>query len=81
MLTASGEMIAPEYVIRVGFVVGDYTNPDFAPDRQLPYVLDHEITAFGLKSGFAYPVLIGMAVIGQADLSISRTGLASLLID
>ena len=81
VLTANGEIMAPEYVVRVGFVVGDYTDPAFAPDQQLPYVLEREIVAFGLQSGFAHPALIGMAILGHGDLTISRTGLATLFID
>lgn len=40
--TANGEMMSPEYVVRVGFVVGDYTDPEFMPDQQFPFVLDRE---------------------------------------
>ena len=81
VLTANGEMMASEYVVRVGFVIGDYTDPGFRPDQQLPFVLGREIAGFGLQSGFAYPVLIGMAVLGWSDLTLSRSGLATLAID
>lgn len=79
--TANGEMMAPEYVVRVGFVVGDYTDPDFMPDQQMPYVLEREIVGFGLQSGFGHSALIGMAILGWADLTLSRNGLASLVIE
>lgn len=81
VLTVSGDMMAPEYVVRVGFVVGDYTDPTFLPDQQFPFVLEREIAAFGLRSRFSYPVLIGMAILGWADLTLARNGLASLSID
>lgn len=81
MLTANGEMMAPEYVVRVGFVTGDYTDPTFEPEQQFPFVLDREIVAFRLQSGFTYPVLIGMTILGAADLSLSRTGQAVLFVD
>lgn len=81
VLTANGEMMSPEYVVRVGFVTGDYTDPSFDPEQQFPFVLDREVTAFGLASGFAYPVLVGMTILGASDLTISRTGLAHLVVD
>lgn len=76
--TANGEMMAPEYVVRVGFVIGDYTDPDFSPEQQLPFVIDREIVAFGLQPGFAYPALIGMAILGWTDLAVSSSGFATL---
>lgn len=81
VFTANGMMMAPEYVVRIGFVCGDYTDPEFMPDRQQPYVLDRELIGFGLQSGFAYSALIGMDVIGSGDLTITRQGHARLLID
>lgn len=79
--TANGEMMAPEYVVRVGFIIGDYTDSDFSPEQQLPFVLEREIAAFGLQSGFGYPALIGMAILGWADLTINKNGFATLFID
>lgn len=78
--TANGMMTATEYVLRVGFVCGDYTDPAFVANRQQPYVLDVEIMGFELQSGFPYPVLIGMDVLGIGDLSIGRDGTAKLSI-
>lgn len=80
VLTANEMIMAPEYLVRVGFTRGDYTDPDFSPGQQMPYVLDQEIASFGLQSGFAYPILIGMIVLGWADLSITRDGLARLIL-
>jgi len=70
--------MATEYLLRIGFVCGDYNDPDFEPNLQHPYVLDDQIMGFELQSGFAYPILIGMDIIGAGDLSISRDGRASL---
>lgn len=80
VFTANGDMIAPEYLFRVGFVCGDYTDPNFDPAAQQPYVLEKEVLGFGLSEGFTYPVLIGMNVITQGDLIITRSGTARLTI-
>lgn len=40
--------MAAEYLVRIGFVCGDYREPDFYPERQQPYVLDQEIMGFEL---------------------------------
>jgi len=78
--TANGDVIRPEYVVRVGFICGDYSDPGFEPNREQPFVLDREILGFGLAEQFSYPVLIGMDIIGQGDLVIQRSGLASFSI-
>lgn len=76
--TANGLIMAPEYLFRLGFVCGDYSDPDFVADQQYPHVLEPEFIGFGLQTGFEYPVLIGMDVIGLGDLRIDRDGFASL---
>jgi Aspartyl protease len=76
--TANGMMMAAEYLVRIGFVCGDYRDPDFVADRQQPYVLDKQYTGFALQAGFAYPVLIGMDILGEADLALNRDGNARL---
>lgn len=78
--TANGLIMASEYLIRVGFVCGDYTDPAFVADQQQPYVLEDQLLGFELQRGFAYPVLIGMDIIGAGDLSITRDGRAVLLV-
>lgn len=70
--------MAAEYRVCIGFVCGDYRDPDFVADRQQPYVLDKQYPGFALQAGFAYPVLIGMDILGEADLSLSRNGEARL---
>ena len=76
--TANGFIMASEYLLRIGFVCGDYNDPDFVPDKQQPYVLEDQILGFELQRGFAYPLLIGMDVLGAGDLSITRDGYATL---
>lgn len=76
--TANGLLMASEYLFRVGFVCGDYDDPLFDPDRALPFVLEEPVLGFELQSGFAYPMLIGMDIIGANDLSITRDGRAEL---
>lgn len=78
--TANGLVIAAEYLIRIGFVCGDHRNPEFAGDRQHPYVLDNEYVGFELQRGFAYPALIGMDILGVSDLTIRRDGSATLVL-
>ncbi len=74
--TANGVIMAAEYVVRIGFVCGDYTDPAFESGRQQPFVLERERVGFELHPGFAYPVLIGMDVLGTGDLTIDRRGIA-----
>ncbi len=76
--TANGEIVAAEVMHRIGFIAGDYTDPDFLPDQHLPYIFDRSIIAFELQQGFGYAILIGMDVIGQCDLAVQRDGTASL---
>ena len=78
--TANGLIIASEYVVRIGFICGDYTDPGFEPNTREPYMLDRELMGFELLAGFAYPLLIGMDILGYGDLSIGRDGSASFAI-
>lgn len=74
--TANGFIMASEYLARIGFVCGDYSDPEFVPDQQQPYVLEDPVLGFELQRGFAYPLLIGMDILGTGDLSITRDGYA-----
>lgn len=78
VLTANGMLMASEYLFRVGFVCGNYDDPTFDADRAMPYVLQDEILGFELQMGFAYPMLIGMDIIGANDLTITHDGRATL---
>lgn len=76
--TANGLIIAAEYLFRVGFVCGDYTDPRFNPDQQQPFVLESEILGFELASGFQYAMLIGMDILSTGDLFVGHDGSARL---
>lgn len=78
--TANGLVIASEYLVRIGFVCGDYRDPSFAAESQHPYVLDKDFIGFELQRGFAYPVLIGMDILGISDLTVRRDGSATLVL-
>ena len=66
--------------LRVGFIIGDYRSSGFDADSVHPYVLEADIVGFELQRGFAYPLLIGMDVIGRCDLSVMRDGNAQLVL-
>lgn len=76
--TANDLIMASEYLLRIGFVCGNYNDPNFIADQQQPYVLEDQILGFELQRGFAYPLLIGMDILGAGDLKITRDGQASL---
>lgn len=78
--TANGLLMAAEVMVRIGFIAGDHTDPDYVADQQQPYVLERSTVAFELAAGFDYPLLIGMDVLGQCDLSIRRDGSATLVL-
>lgn len=75
--TANGILMSDEFLFRVGLIIGDYLDPDFSPDRTLPYVIDTPILGFGLQGGFSYPLLLGMDVISAGDLTVRRSGVAT----
>lgn len=78
--TANGFLMASEYLLRIGFVCGDYEEPNFVSDQHMPYVLEGQVLGFELQRGFPYPLLIGMDVLGRSDLSINRDGRATLVL-
>ncbi|WP_125471485.1 MULTISPECIES: aspartyl protease family protein [unclassified Sphingomonas] len=78
--TANGLIYAAEYIIRIGFMPGDLTDPATSADAQHPYVLEGQLIAFELHAGFSYPVLIGMDVIAAGDLTVSRDGRAEFVL-
>ena len=78
--TANGMLMASEYLVRVGFIIGDYTQPDFNPNMQQPFMLEREVLAFELQAGFAYEALIGMDIIAKGELSLHRDGYAKFIV-
>lgn len=78
--TANGQIWANEYFFRIGFILGDYRDPGFDADSVHPYVLEADVVGFELQRGFAYPLLIGMDVIGRCDLGVLHDGNAQLVL-
>ena len=76
--TANGVIFAAEFLCRIGFICGDLDAWADGAEHLQPHVLERHILGFELQTGFAYPLLIGMDVIGQCDLALSRTGRAKL---
>jgi hypothetical protein len=70
IFTANGDILANEYLFRVGF----FTDPT----AQLPFVLEQEILGADLNANFSYAALIGMDIIGSSDFHVGRDGTASL---
>lgn len=44
----------------------------------MPTVLDFGINAHALRDGFSYPLLIGMDILSQCDLTMTRDGACTL---
>ena len=78
ILTANGDILVPEYRLRIGFFPGGYDGPAEAPSTAYPVVLDFGILAHALRPIFPYALLIGMDVIHRCDLSILRDHSARL---
>ena len=76
VLTANGDMLVPEYRIRIGFYCGDF---DGQPEPQgNPYVLEFGLLAHALREQFPYRLLIGMDVLSRCDLRLGRDLSAAL---
>ena len=70
VVTANGEMLVPEYRIRIGFYCGMY---DERPQAEgSPYVLEFGLLVHALREHFAYPMLIGMDVLSSCELHLRR---------
>jgi hypothetical protein len=76
VLTANGDMLVPEYRVRIGFYCGSFD--EFPVPHGNPYVLEFGLLVHALREHFAYPMLIGMDVLSQCDLSLHRDGSALL---
>lgn len=80
VLTANGDILVPEYRIRLGFYPGIYTAEAQAPSGVMPYMLDLGLLAHALHEHFPYAMLIGMDVLQHCDLSIRRDRSAKLVL-
>ena len=80
VLTANGDILVPEYRIRLGFYAGSYESEAQAPSGEMPYILDLGLLAHALHEHFPYAMLIGMDVLQHCDLSILRHRTAKLVL-
>jgi hypothetical protein len=76
--TANGDVIANEHLIRIGFYPGSFESHPFELAGILPFVLERQSLAHSLHPNFSFEIIIGMHVISQADLMVSRDGRCSL---
>jgi hypothetical protein len=75
-MTANGDMLVPEFRIRLGFYSGTFDGEPIAQGN--PYVLEFGLLAHALREQFAYPMLIGMDVLSRCDLHLCRDRSAAL---
>ena len=80
VLTANGDILVPEYRIRLGFYPGNYQAEAEAPSGTMPYILDFGLLAYALHDHFPYAMLIGMDVLQHCDLIILRDRTARLVL-
>ena len=80
ILTANGDILVPEYRMRIGFFPGHNDGPAVAPPSEFPVVLDFGILAHALSPNFPYALLIGMDVLHRCDLTILRNHTAKLVL-
>ena len=78
IFTANGDVIANEHLIRIGFYPGRFENHPFDLSGISPFVLERQSLAHSLHPNFSFELIIGMDVISQADLTVSRDGRCSL---
>jgi hypothetical protein len=78
VFTANGDIITDEHLVRIGFYPGSFGEHPFDISATLPFVLDREFLAHSLHPNFSFEMIVGMDVISQTDLSISRNGQAVL---
>lgn len=76
VVTANGDMLVPEYRVRIGFYCGQFENEPVAQGS--PYVLEFGLLVHALREHFTYAMLIGMDVLSRCDLHLRRNGLAAL---
>lgn len=72
VITANGDILVAEYRARLGFYPGTFAGAAEAPPTAMPYVLELGLLVHALREFFTYPLLIGMDVLSQCDLELSR---------
>ena len=80
ILTANGDILVPEYRVRIGLFPGSFDGPATAPSTAFPTVLDFGILAHALRPIFPYSVLLGMDVLHRCDLILHRDLSARLVL-
>lgn len=80
IMTANGDIIVPEFRLRIGFYPGSFSGPAEAPSSAFPTVLDFGILAHALRPIFPYALLIGMDVLHLCDLFLTRRRKAKLVL-
>lgn len=68
--SVQGEGQAERYLFRIGLALPD-------EPQSFPFVFD-DIEGFELKASFQFDALLGMDILGQCDLVMSRSGRCSL---
>jgi len=76
VVTANGDMLVPEYRVRIGFYCGTFEGQPLAQGS--PYVLEFGLLVHALREHFAYAMLIGMDVLSNCDLHLRRNRSAVL---
>lgn len=76
--TANGDMLVPEFRLRLGFYPGFFDSQASASSATMPTILDFGVNAHALREGFAYALLIGMDILSKCDFSMDRSGSCSL---
>jgi hypothetical protein len=78
IFTANGDLVANEHLIRIGLYPGRFETYPFELAGILPYVLERQSLAHSLHPNFSFELIIGMDIISQADLTVSREGRCAL---
>jgi Aspartyl protease len=76
VVTANGDMLVPEFRIRIGFFCGNFGGEPTA--QSSPYVLEFGLLVHALREQFAYQMLIGMDVLSSCDLHLRPDRSATL---
>jgi hypothetical protein len=78
--TANGDILVPEFRIRLGFFPGVFESEADRPAAGMPHALEHGLLVYSLREFFTYPLLVGMDVLSQCDLELRRDRSARLVL-
>lgn len=68
VLTANGDMLVPEFRVRLGFFPGRFDGAAEVAPASFPHVLDFGLLVHALLPNFVYPILIGMDVLRRIEI-------------